>query len=107
MLQCDQPQQTGIKQIGETAVGEITHFIAVPFDLTDDGLVAGEPFKCASPAAAIERAKGFWQVLGHAGAVAFVRVGYPESMTTVLRAFGNVPDDLLPGCPSGAVWPQA
>jgi hypothetical protein len=79
-------------------VGEITHFIAMSFDLTDDGLVAGEPFKCASPAAAIERAKGFWQVLGHAGAVAFVRVGYPESMTTVLRAFGNVPDDLLPGC---------
>jgi hypothetical protein len=79
----------------ETAVGEITHFVAMPFDLTDDGLVAGEPFKCASPAAAIERAKGFWQILGHAGAVALVRVGYPESTTTVLRAFGNVPDDLL------------
>jgi hypothetical protein len=91
-------------------VGEITHFIAVPFDLTDDGLVAGEPFKCASPAAAIERAKGFWQVLGHAGAVAFVRVGYPESMTTVLRAFGNVPDDLDRGyddAAPGAVRPQA
>jgi hypothetical protein len=78
-------------------MGEITHFIAMPFDLTDDGLVAGEPFKCANPAAAIERAKGFWQVLGHAGAVAFVRVGYPDTMTTVLRAFGNVPDDLLRG----------
>jgi hypothetical protein len=52
-------------------------------------------FKCASPAAAIERAKGFWQILGHAGAVAFVRVGHPESTTTVLRAFGNVPGDLL------------
>ena len=78
-------------------MGEITLFVAMPFDLTDDGLVAGEPFKCASPAAAIERAKGFWQILGHAGAVAFVRVGYPESTTTVLRAFGNVPDDLLGG----------
>ncbi|MCA6107874.1 hypothetical protein [Bradyrhizobium cenepequi] len=78
-------------------MGEITHFVAVPFDLTDDGLVAGEPFKCASPAAAIERAKGFWQILGHAGAVALVRVGYPDSTTTVLRAFGNVPDDLLRG----------
>ena len=73
---------------------EITHFIAMPFDLTDDGLVAGEPFKCASPASAIEHAKGFWQVLGHAGAVAFVRTGFPESRTTVLRRFGNLPDEL-------------
>ena len=38
------------------SVGEITHFIAMAFDLTDHGLVAGEPFKCRSPAAAIERA---------------------------------------------------
>ena len=73
---------------------EITHFIAMPFDLTDDGLVAGQPFKCATPASAIEHAKGFWQVLGHAGAVAFVRTGFPESRTTVLRRFGNLPDEL-------------
>jgi hypothetical protein len=38
-------------------MGEISQFIAMPFDLTEDGLVAGEPFKCASPASAIERAK--------------------------------------------------
>lgn len=44
---------------------EITHFIAMAFDLTDHGLVAGEPFKCRSPAAAIERAKGLWKVFGH------------------------------------------
>jgi hypothetical protein len=73
---------------------EITHFIAIPFDLTDDGLVAGEPFKCASPASAIERAKGFWQILGHAGAVALVRTGYPKAEITVLRTFGTVPDEL-------------
>jgi hypothetical protein len=30
-------------------MGEITHFVAMPFDLTSDGLVAGEPYKCASP----------------------------------------------------------
>lgn len=75
-------------------MGEITQFIAIPFDLTDNGLVAGEPFKCASPASAIERAKGFWQILGHAGAAAFVSAGYPETTITVLRRFGNVPDDL-------------
>jgi hypothetical protein len=26
--------------------------------------------------------------------VAFVRTGYPATSTTVLRRFGNVPDDL-------------
>jgi hypothetical protein len=75
-------------------MAEITQFIAIPFDLADDGIVAGEPFKCATPASAIERAKGFWQVLGHAGAVALVRTGYPETETTVLRRFGTVPDQL-------------
>lgn len=75
-------------------MAEITQFIAIPFDLAKDGIVAGEPFKCATPASAIERAKGFWQVLGHAGAVALVRTGYPETETTVLRQFGTVPDQL-------------
>jgi hypothetical protein len=75
-------------------MAEITQFIAIPFDLADDGIVAGEPFKCATPASAIERAKGFWQVLGHTGAVALVRTGYPETETTVLRRFGIVPDQL-------------
>jgi hypothetical protein len=76
-------------------MGEITQFIAMSFDLTNDGvLTAGTPLKCASPASAIERAKGLWQVLGHTGAVAFVRIGYPETETTVLRRFGTVPDDL-------------
>lgn len=75
-------------------MGDIAQFIAMPIDLTDQGLVAGEGFKCTSPAAAIERAKGYWKVLGHAGAVAFVRAGYPDATTTVLRRFGSVPDDL-------------
>lgn len=75
-------------------MSEITHFIAMPFDLIDNGFVAGEPFKCATPASAIERAKGYWQILGHAGAVAFVRAGYPEGEITILRKFGTVPDEL-------------
>jgi hypothetical protein len=76
-------------------MGEITQFVAVPFDLTSDGLLAaGAPFKCATPASAIERAKGLWQILGHTGAVALVRTGYPETETTVLRRFGIVPDEL-------------
>lgn len=75
-------------------MSEITLFIAVPIDLTEQGFVAGEAVKCASPASAIERAKGLWKIFGHAGAIAFVRTGYPVSETTVLRRFGSVPDEL-------------
>jgi len=74
-------------------MSESVQFIAVSFDHTDHGLVAGETFKCATPASAIERAKGYWQIFGHAGAMAFVRIGYPEARTTVLRRFGSVPPD--------------
>lgn len=77
----------------EGAISEITHFIAMPFDFAGADLVSGEQAKCASPAAAIERAQGMWRVLGHAGAAAFVRVGYPEGRVTVLRTFGTVPED--------------
>jgi hypothetical protein len=45
-------------------MGSTLHFIAMPFDRTEKGLVAGEFFKCKSPESAIERAKGLWQVLG-------------------------------------------
>jgi len=73
---------------------EIIHFVAVPYDLTDQGLVEGQQFKCITPATAIEHAKQMWKIFGHAGAAAFVRTGYPETRTTVLRTFGVVPNDL-------------
>jgi hypothetical protein len=76
-------------------MAEMAQFIAMPFDLSSDGdLVAGESLKCSTPASAIERARGLWRTLGHAGAVAFVRTGYPDSEITVLRKFGAVPDEL-------------
>lgn len=75
-------------------MSEMSQFIAMPFDLTDEGLVAGEPFKCATPASAIERAKGYWKIFGHSGAIAFVRAGYPDATITVLRKFGSVPENL-------------
>lgn len=73
-------------------MSEIIQFIAMPFDLTDGGFVAGEPHKCATPASAIEHAKSYWKIFGHSGAIAFVRAGYPEARTTVLRCFGSVPE---------------
>ena len=71
----------------------ITYFVALPFDVADGGVV-----ECPSPAAAIERAQGLWKILGHTGAIAFSRTGNPAtgdfSDATVLRKFGDVPDDL-------------
>jgi len=74
----------------------ITYFVALPFDVADGSVVVGEPIECPSPATAIERAQGLW--LGHTGAVAFSRTGDPATGdfhdATVLRKFGDVPDDL-------------
>ena len=81
----------------ESAIAGITYFVALPFDVADGSVVVGEPIECLSPAAAIERAQGLWKVLGHTGAVAFSRTGEPATGdfgdATVLRRFGNVPDD--------------
>jgi hypothetical protein len=76
----------------------ITYFVALPFDVADGNVVVGEPIECPGPAAAIERAQGLWKVFGHTGSVAFSRTGDPATGdfrdATVLRKFGNVPDDL-------------
>jgi hypothetical protein len=76
----------------------ITYFVALPFDVADGSVVVGEPIECPNPEAAIERAQGLWKVLGHTGAVAFSRTGDPTTGdfhdATVLRKFGDVPDDL-------------
>ena len=80
-------------------MAEITYFMVVPFDYVDDGIVAGEPIGCPSPAAAIQNAQGQWKLFGHAGAVAFSRTSDFEKgkfdHRHVLRWFGRVPDDYL------------
>jgi hypothetical protein len=78
----------------ERSMAEFAHFVAVPFDMSSDGLAAGEPASCPSPTAGIACAQGLWKVFGHAGAVALIRNAEPASGGTVLRRFGNVPDDL-------------
>jgi hypothetical protein len=78
-------------------MAEITHFVALAFDLSDGGFVAGEAVDCASPAVAIQTAQGLWKILGHAGAVAFSRTSDFEKAKFnhrhVLRRFGQVPDE--------------
>jgi hypothetical protein len=76
---------------------EITYFTVVPFDYVDDGIVAGEPIGCPSPAAAIRRAQGLWKTFGHAGAIAISRTCDFEigkfGAKQILRRFGQVPDE--------------
>jgi hypothetical protein len=78
---------------------EITRFQAVAFDLVDGRLADSEVVDCASPALAIQTAKGQWKVLGHAGAVAISRTSDFETgklgQKHVLRRYGQVPDDYL------------
>ena len=74
---------------------EITYFMVVPFDYVDDGIVAGEPIGCPSPAAAIQHAQELWKTFGHAGAIAISRTSDFETgkfgAKQVLRQFGQVP----------------
>jgi hypothetical protein len=79
-------------------VAEVTYFVALPFIATDDGVAAGEPTECLSHIAAVMRAEALSRKEGHVGAVAFSRTGDPAtgdfSDATVLKKFGDVPDDL-------------
>jgi hypothetical protein len=76
---------------------EITYYVALPFILTDDGIVPGEAKECRSAGAAILRAEILSRVHGNAGAVAFSRTGDPDrgvyGDAVVLKQFGDIPDD--------------
>jgi len=50
----------------------MTYFVALRFIARDDGVAAGEPIECLSPAAVVMRAEA---LPGHTGAVAFSREG--------------------------------
>jgi hypothetical protein len=78
-------------------MAEITYFLAVPFDYVDNNIVAGEPIRCSSPAAAIQHAQGLWKTFGHAGAIALSRTSDLEignfGANQVLRRFGQAPSE--------------
>jgi hypothetical protein len=77
---------------------EITYYAALPFVLTDDGLVPGNPVSCPSAGTAILRAETLSRVHGNAGAVAFSRTDDPHcgvyDDAVVLKVFGEIPSDL-------------
>ncbi len=80
-------------------MADITYYVALPFLKDDTGsLVAGAAEECQSSTSALRRAEMLSRAAGHIGAVAFSRSGDPMagefSDAKLLRAFGEVPDDL-------------
>lgn len=77
---------------------EVTYYVALPFIAADDGIAAGEATECFSANAAVMRAEVLSRKPGILGAVAFRRCGDPATGdfgdATVVRKFGEVPDDL-------------
>lgn len=79
-------------------MSEVTYYVALPFVVADDGVAPGEPVECFNPNAAVMRAEALSRKEGHIGAIAFSRTGDPATGNfgdaTVIRKFGDVPDDL-------------
>jgi hypothetical protein len=69
-----------------------------PVRHSNDGIAPGEAVECFNPNAAVMRAEAFSRREGCVGAVAFSRTGDPAtgefSDATVIRKFGDAPDDL-------------
>ena len=76
----------------------VTYYVALPFLPSDDGVAAGEAVECFNPNAAVMKAEALSRKPGIVGAVAFSRTGDPATGdfgdATVIRKFGDVPDDL-------------
>ena len=80
-------------------MSDITYYVALPFLQDDAGtLIPGAAEECQSSTAALRRAEILSHGAGNIGAVAFSRSGDPMTGefgdATLLRKFGNVPEDL-------------
>ena len=79
-------------------MAEVTYYVALPFVTADDGIAAGEAIECFNPDSAVMKAEALSRKPGVVGAVAFSRSGDPATGdfgdATVIRKFGDVPDDL-------------
>jgi hypothetical protein len=80
-------------------MADVTYYVALPFLRDDSGdVIAGAAEECQSATTALRRAEILSRVAGNIGAVAFSRSGDPMmgefSDAKLLRAYGNVPNDL-------------
>jgi hypothetical protein len=76
----------------------VTYFVALPFVRTEEGIAPGQAQEMPNEVAAIRRAEAMSRDAEHAGALAFKRSGDPNmgnfGDATVLKTFGEVPDNL-------------
>ncbi len=76
----------------------VTYYVALPFVRTEDGVAPGQAQEMPNEAAAIRRAEAMSRDPANAGALAFKRRGDPNvghfDDATVLKVFGDVPDNL-------------
>jgi hypothetical protein len=76
----------------------VTYYVALPFARTDEGIAPGQAQEMPNEPAAVRRAESMSREPANAGAVAFKRTGDPNlgnfGDATVLRTFGEVPDNL-------------
>jgi len=81
-----------------SAPSNVTYYVALPFIASEDGAVPGQAEECQSSAQAVARAESLSRKAGNAGALAFSRSGDLStgefSDATLIRKFGDVPDDL-------------
>ena len=79
-------------------MADVTYYVALPFTASEDASAPGEAAERQSAHAAVRKAEQLSRVTGNVGAVAFSRTGDPaigEFLDAVLlKAFGDVPDDL-------------
>ncbi|MBR0698008.1 hypothetical protein [Bradyrhizobium lablabi] len=80
-------------------MADVTYYVALPFMQDDDGApIAGNAEECQNSVTALRRAEMMSRMPGSIGAVAFSRTGDPAigefGDAKLLRAFGNVPEDL-------------
>ena len=77
----------------------ITYYVALSFADGEDGPAALEALYCLSANAAIMRAEALSRKEGHIGAVAFSRLGDPDSGefddAVLLQKFGTIGNDFM------------
>jgi hypothetical protein len=79
-------------------MSEVTYYVALPFVAADGGIAPVQAIQCFSPSAAVIKAEALSRRRGYVGAIAFSRTGDPAtgnfSDATVIRKFGDLPEDL-------------
>jgi hypothetical protein len=76
----------------------VTYFVALPFVRTEEVIAAGQGQECPNERSAIRRAEAMSRDAANAGALAFKRTGDPNMGSygdaTILKAFGDIPENL-------------